>query len=103
MKFVVLEHLFLPDKGLRFFTSNIDDGKDPTKLNDGRKAYKVIDYVESVEDAQKLIGATDWSVVHQGKYEFSELMSTTEFPVTVDEKTFYSRNELMNEYLPNTI
>lgn len=52
-KFVVLEHLCLPDRGFRFFTMNVEG--DPTRLMDGTIAYKVVGYADSVEEAQSML------------------------------------------------
>ena len=38
-KYVVLEHLLLPDRGFRFWTKNTDDNE---HLHDGTLAYKEI-------------------------------------------------------------
>ena len=52
-KIIVLEHLLLPDKGFRFFSTNED--KDPETLYDGRIAYKVVGYADTVDEAQSII------------------------------------------------
>jgi hypothetical protein len=52
-KFVVLEHLCLPDRGFRFFTMNKEE--DPTRLMNGTIAYKVVGYADSVEESQTML------------------------------------------------
>lgn len=47
-KYVVLEHLLLPDKGLRFWTSNTDNN---TKIYDGTTAYKEILFTSNTDEA----------------------------------------------------
>lgn len=42
-KYVVLEHLTLPDKGLRFWTTN---GENNTKLSTGEIVYKEIYFTD---------------------------------------------------------
>jgi len=47
-KYVVLEHLLLPDKGKRFWTMNTDEN---CHLYDGRLAYKEVHFTNDSEDA----------------------------------------------------
>lgn len=47
-KFVVLEHLTLPDRGFRFWTTN---GEDNTKSINGSAVYKEILFTDSSEEA----------------------------------------------------
>lgn len=52
MKFVILRGLKFPNTS--FFTANVGN---PTTLSDGTKAYSVVGYADSVQDAQiKLYG-----------------------------------------------
>lgn len=53
-KFVVLEHLRMPDRGFRFFSMN--NREDNTILNDGVKAYKEIGFVNTIKEAQSMLG-----------------------------------------------
>lgn len=55
-KFVVLEHLTLPDRGFRFFSTNTDNN---TKLIDGTVVYKEVGFADEVEEAQHIIGQYD--------------------------------------------
>lgn len=48
-KYVVLEHLTLPDRGLRFFTTN---SKDNTHGRTGELWYKEILFTDITEEAQ---------------------------------------------------
>ena len=52
-KFVILEHLCLPDRGFRFFCTNSET--DHTRIMSGEVAYKVVGYSDTVEDAQSMI------------------------------------------------
>lgn len=52
-KFVILEHLCLPDRGFRFFSTNSET--DPTRIMSGEVAYKIVGYSDTVEDAQSMI------------------------------------------------
>ena len=50
-KYVVLEHLTLPNRGMRFWTTNSDDN---TKLNTGEIVYKEILFTDDVSEATKI-------------------------------------------------
>jgi hypothetical protein len=50
-KFVVLQGLAERN---RFFTSHVP-GTDPTKLDDGTLAYRILGYAHSVEEAQVML------------------------------------------------
>lgn len=67
-KFVVLEHLLLPDRGFRFFSTNTDNN---TKLFDGRVAYKEVGFTDEVEEAQDIIRQYDRSKIAT-MFELSE-------------------------------
>jgi len=47
-KYVVLEHLLLPDRGKRFWSTNTDNN---CYINDGREAYKEVHFTDNTEDA----------------------------------------------------
>lgn len=47
-KFVVLEHLTLPDRGFRFWTTN---GENNTKIVDGSAVYKEILFTDDSNEA----------------------------------------------------
>lgn len=47
-KYVVLEHLTLPDRGFRFWTTNSGDN---TKLYNGKVVYKEILFTDNAEEA----------------------------------------------------
>ena len=50
-KYVVLEHLLLPDRGFRFWSTN---GPEPEKLRDGRTAYKKVLETDDPEEAKEV-------------------------------------------------
>jgi hypothetical protein len=50
-KFVVLEHLRMPDRGFRFWTTNTENN---THVNDGGLAYKEILFTDDTEEAIKV-------------------------------------------------
>lgn len=52
-KYVILEHLCLPDRGFRFFTTNSES--DPTRIMSGEIAYKVVGYSDTIEGSQSMI------------------------------------------------
>lgn len=66
-KYVVLEHLLLPDRGLRFWSMNRDY---PERLSDGRKAYKIVFETDSDEEAVNISQATSGNTASQ--YELIE-------------------------------
>jgi len=50
-KYVIMEGVLPENMGDRFFTTN-SENSDPTVLTDGRIAYKILGYVNTVEQAQ---------------------------------------------------
>ena len=55
-KFALFQGVIEENLGQRFFSDNCPE-KDQTKLNDGRVAYQIIGYADTVEEAQtKLYG-----------------------------------------------
>ena len=52
-QYVVLEHLLMPDRGFRFFSTNKEDN---TLLCDGTIAYSVIGFADTIEKAQDMLG-----------------------------------------------
>lgn len=95
-KFVVLEHLFFPDRGLRFWTG-YTEGKDQEKLLDGRTAYKVVKVTEDSEEAKLLSQLVDWNAIHQGEDDFQEMLRDHVYPKTVNEKVYNSWSELSKD------
>ena len=71
--FVVLEHRMMPDKGLRFYTMNSREDRDPERLIDGRLAYKVVEYVDTSEDAQLLIDGQTYPTGYEIDAYYEEL------------------------------
>lgn len=57
-KFVVLEHLRAPDRGLRFYSLN---SPDPEKLADGSTAYKKVLETDDQSEAFKAACHTNFS------------------------------------------
>ena len=57
---VVLEHLLLPDKGMRFITSNTEDN---THLHDGTLAYKECLFTDSMKEAQEACSSVNWGTL----------------------------------------
>ena len=55
-KYVVLEHLCLPDRGLRFYSTNSDNN---THSFSGELWYKEVGFVDTSEEAQALIAQWD--------------------------------------------
>jgi hypothetical protein len=51
-KFVVLEHLLMPDKGLRFYSTNTDNN---THSFEGELWYKEVGFVDTAEEALAII------------------------------------------------
>lgn len=49
-KYVVLEHLTLPDRGFRFFTANTEDN---THGRNGELWYKEVLFTDSTKEAQE--------------------------------------------------
>jgi hypothetical protein len=52
-KFIVLEHLLMPDRGFRFWTTNTENN---THLNSGELAYKEILFTDDTDEAIKISG-----------------------------------------------
>jgi hypothetical protein len=48
-KFVVLEHLLMPDRGFKFWTLNSENN---TRLLDGTVAYKEVYFTSDADDAK---------------------------------------------------
>lgn len=57
---VVLEHLLMPDRGMRFVTTNT---KDNTHLHDGTLAYKEVLFTDSMKEAQEACSSLNWGVL----------------------------------------
>lgn len=60
-KYVVLEHLRLPDRGLRFFTMNSGNSKDNTHGYTGEKWYEEVGFADTTEEAQQICSEYDLS------------------------------------------
>jgi len=54
-EFVVLRHLCMPNKGLCFFTSNSEMGRDCHGIT-GELWYEIVGYADTVREAQTLCG-----------------------------------------------
>ena len=59
-KYVVLEHLTLPDRGFRFFSINTINNVDG---HNGELWYKEVGFVDTVEEAQKIMREVDPKLV----------------------------------------
>ena len=55
-KYIVLEHLTLPDRGFRFFTTNTDNN---VLGHNGDLWYKEVGFTDSIDEAQKIISQAD--------------------------------------------
>lgn len=97
IKHVILEHLFLPHRGLRFYsTYNVKSDKDPSYIIDGRKAYKVVGFAETDEEAYKKCQEINWFVVHEGENEFHNLcVEQQTYPITINEIVINTIEEKM--------
>jgi hypothetical protein len=80
-EYVVLEHLTLPDRGLRFFTTNSKKG-DNTLIHDGTVAYKEILFTDSTEEAQAECRKANWAVL----------------PTMHELEEYYREQQNINEY-----
>lgn len=72
-KYVVLEHLMMPDKGLRFYTMNSSKDRDRERLLDGRRAYKIVGYADTSEEAQSIISDQTYPTGYEMDKYFKEL------------------------------
>ena len=82
-KYVVLEHLLLPDRGLRFFTLNKEDN---THGYNGELWYKEVYFTDDVEDAQLECRHANWDTF-----------------ATFDELVEYCRSTKKTEDIPQDI
>jgi len=53
-EYVVVKHLTMPDKGICFFTSNSELGRDCTDLH-GNVVYENVAFADTVEEAQSYV------------------------------------------------
>ncbi|TXG76191.1 hypothetical protein E6Q11_05160 [Candidatus Dojkabacteria bacterium] len=56
---MALEHLRLPHKGFRFWTTAGDDPDSDVRVSTGEVAYKIVEYTDSPETAIALCEAID--------------------------------------------